>query len=75
MKENIMSETSANRIDLELVEKILKIANLQADTELKNKQSYYLPWQVIVPALAVGVTAGVAICGGIFTLFKMHFGG
>lgn len=70
-----MSETSTNRIDLELAEKVLKIANLQADTELKHKQSLYLPWQVIVPALSVGLTAGIAICAGIFALFKMHYGG
>lgn len=74
MKENIMSETTA--IDqLELAEKLLKIANLHADTELKDTQRHFLPWQFAVSALAVGITAGFGICGGVFTLFKMHFGG
>lgn len=77
MKENIMSETTTSPpIDqLELAEKILKIANLHADTELKDTQRHFLPWQFAVSALAVGITAGFGIAGGLFTLIKWHFGG
>ncbi len=44
---------------LELEEKILKIANLQADTTLKQIETRTEPWKVVVG----GVAAGGALVG------------
>ncbi len=52
---------------LELEEKILKIANLQADTTLKQIQSRFEPWKVIASAVgAAGVVFGAAAAVGVF---------
>lgn len=69
-----MSETSTNRLDLDLVEKVLKIANLQADTSLKDTQRYFIPWQFFLAALTLAFAAGGGLVAGIFSLIKWHYG-
>ena len=49
---------------LDLLEKVLKIANLQADTALKQTQDQYTPWQVAIG----GFTAGAAVVGAAVAL-------
>ena len=47
------------RLDLE--EKILKIANLHADTTLKEAQTRFEPWKVVISGVAaVGVLMGAS---------------
>lgn len=48
---------SANAQLLDLTEKVLKIANLQADTALKQAQTKFIPWQI----WTAGLTAGAAL--------------
>ncbi len=44
---------------LDLEEKILKIANLQADTTLKEPQTRFEPWKVVISGVgAAGVLLG-----------------
>lgn len=69
-----MSETSTNRIDLELFEKVLKIANLSADTALKDTQRHFIPWQFFLGALTLAFAAGGGLVAGIFSLIKWHYG-
>ncbi|KXV33116.1 hypothetical protein AD940_14335 [Gluconobacter thailandicus] len=69
-----MSETTAH-LDLDLVEKVLKIANLQADSDLKNAQRSFLPWQFLVSALALAFTAGAGLVAGLFALVRWKVGG
>ena len=45
-------ELDQARLDLE--EKILKIANLHADTNLKEAQKHVEPWKVVISAFAAG---------------------
>ena len=54
-----------SRLDLE--EKILKIANLQADTALKQVQEKFEPWKFAASAVgAAGVFFGAAAAVGAF---------
>lgn len=69
-----MSESTA-RLDLDLIEKILKIANLQADSDLKNTQRAFMPWQFLISALALAFTAGAGLMGGLFALVRWKVGG
>ncbi|ACI50344.1 hypothetical protein Gdia_0550 [Gluconacetobacter diazotrophicus PA1 5] len=69
-----MSDTTAHP-DLDLAEKVLKIANLHADSELKNAQRFFLPWQFLVSALALAFTAGAGLTGGLFALIRWKVGG
>ncbi len=55
---------STNAAILDLAEKLLKIANLQAGTALKEQQARYLPWQV----WTAGAAAGVAVTGAAIAL-------
>ena len=55
---------STNAAILDLAEKLLKIANLQADTALKEQQARYLPWQV----WTAGAAAGAAVTGAAIAL-------
>ena len=46
---------------LDFQEKILKIANLEADTMLKQAQTRFEPWKVIISAL---IAAGALLGAG-----------
>ena len=51
---------------LDLEQKILKIASLHADTSLKEAETRFEPWNVVISALAaggalVGATAGATL--------------
>lgn len=70
-----MSDTATHHLDLDLAEKVLKIANLHADSELKNAQRAFLPWQFLISALALAFTAGAGLAGGIFALVRWKVGG
>ena len=70
-----MSETTTDRIDLDLAEKLLKLANLQADTALKDTQRHFLPWQFMVAALTLAFAAGGGLVAGLFTLIRWKWGG
>ena len=61
--------------ELDLVEKLLKIANLQADTALKEVQTRWEPWKVVVSALAAGGVFGGATVGLIVAIFRLKLGG
>ena len=50
---------------LDLAEKVLKLANLQADTALKETQDRLAPWQLVVSAFTAGAAAaGAAVALG-----------
>ena len=70
-----MSETTTTHLDLDLAEKVLKIANLHADSELKNAQRAFLPWQFMLSALGLAFTAGAGLAAGVFALMKWKVGG
>lgn len=55
---------TANAELLDLTEKVLKIANLQADTALKQAQTRFIPWQI----WTAGLTAGAAMVGAAVAL-------
>ncbi len=60
-----MSDATSDRdAYLALSEKVLKIANLQADTALKLAQTKIIPWQAYVG----GMTAGAAVVGAAIAL-------
>ncbi len=62
-----MSATSESNRQalLDLEEKILKIANLHADTSLKEAQTRFEPWKVMISGLAaVGVLMGASAALG-----------
>ena len=81
-----MSDTSAH---LDLAEKLIRIAgleadlrikelqrgNLQSDTNWKDRQRAFLPWQVMLSALTVGFTAGAGLAAGVFALARWKVGG
>ena len=50
--------------ELDLAEKYLMIANLQAETALKETQNRFEPWKLVVSAMAAGGVLGGAIVGG-----------
>ena len=56
-----MSEADLLQLRLDLEEKILKIANLQADTMLKQVQTRTEPWKVATASLAAGAAAAAAL--------------
>ena len=63
-----MSATSENNLQalLDLEKKVLKSANMRADTLLKEAQTRFEPWKIVMSALAagralVGVTAGATL--------------
>ena len=49
--------------ELNLAEKYLKIASLQADTALNEMQNRFEPWKLVVSAMAAGGVLGGAIVG------------
>ena len=49
---------------LEMTEKVLKIANLQADTALKQAHTRFVPWQI----WTAGLTSGAAVVGAAVAL-------
>ena len=57
--------------ELDLAEKYLKIANLQADTALKETQNRFEPWKVVVSAMAAGGVVGGALVGGLATVLHL----
>lgn len=69
-----MSGTT-HHLDLDLAEKVLKMANLQADTALKDSQRAFLPWQFMVSALTLAFTAGAGLAAGVFALMRWKVGG
>ncbi|MBV1834973.1 hypothetical protein [Novacetimonas pomaceti] len=70
-----MSDTTTHHLDLDLAEKVLKIANLQADSDLKNAQRAFLPWQFMLSALGLAFTADAGLAAGVFALMKWKVGG
>ncbi len=62
-------------LDLDLHEKLLKIVNLQVDSQLKLSQRAFLPWQFMLSAVAVAFTAGAGLMAAIFTLARWKVGG
>jgi hypothetical protein len=61
-----MSDASIHP-DLDTTEKLWKVINLQADTALKQAQTRYEPWKMIISAMA----AGGALVGGTVALMKV----
>ncbi len=57
--------------EMELMEKYLKIANLQADTVLKETQNRLEPWKLVVSAMAAGGVLGGAIVGGFAAILHL----
>ena len=55
-----MPDATAQDAYLELLEKSLKIANLQADATLKLAQSKVVIWQAVIPAAIAGAATAVA---------------
>lgn len=70
-----MSETTTSHLDLDLAEKVLKIANLHADSELKNARRAFLPWRFMLSALGLAFTAGAGLAAEVFALMKCKVGG
>ena len=71
MSQATFESAATNAGILELTEKLLRLANLQADTALKQtdtilkqEQTRYLPWQV----WTAGVAAGAALVGAAIAL-------
>ena len=69
----MMSYADLDQARLELMEKLYRLANLQADTALKQAQEKlnqaqerYEPWKVVISAMA----AGGAIAAGLLALYK-----
>ncbi len=62
-------------IDLDLHEKLLKIVNLQVDSQLKLSQRAFLPWQFTLSVVTVAFTAGAALMAGVFALARWKVGG
>ncbi len=62
-------------LDVDLAEKLFKIANLQADSQLKMAQRAFLPWQFMVSALAVAFTAGAGLTAALYTVLRFKVGG
>lgn len=60
--------------DLDLVEKLLKIANLQADTVLKETQNRWEPWKVVVSAASAGGVVGGALVAATVALTRVLVG-
>lgn len=83
---NLMSDTAAQ---LDLAEKLIRIAgmeadlrlkelqrgNLQSDTSWKDRQRAFLPWQFMLSALTVAFTAGAGLAAGVFALARWKVGG
>lgn len=65
-----MSATTGTA-ELDLVEKLLRIANLQADTALKSAQTRWEPWKVVVSALAAGGVVGGALVAATVAVLRM----
>ena len=73
-----MSQATAESVNMELLElseKLLKMANLQADTALKEAglaltraQTRFLPWQIV----SASMTAGAALMGAAVALARWH---
>ena len=61
-----MSYADLDQQRLELMEKLYRLANLQADTALKQAQEKYEPWKVVISAMA----AGGAVAAGLLALYK-----
>ncbi len=57
-------------LDPDLHEKLLKLVNLQMDSQLKLSQRAFLPWQFMLFAIAIVVafTAGTGLMAAVFTL-------
>jgi hypothetical protein len=71
MSQATFESAATNAEILKLTEKLLRLANLQADTALKQtdtilkqEQTRYLPWQV----WTAGVAAGAALVGAAIAL-------
>lgn len=62
MSQATLQSTNAELLDL--TEKVLKIANLQADTALKQAQTKFVPWQI----WTAGLTSGAAVVGAAVAL-------
>lgn len=62
-------------LDLDLHEKLLKIVNLQVDSQLKLAQRAFLPWQFMLSAVALAFTAGAGLMAAVFTLARWKAGG
>ncbi len=82
---NLMGDTSAQ---LDLAEKLIRIASLEADLRLKelqrgnlqsdtnwdDRQRAFLPWQFMLSALTVAFTAGAGLAAGVFALARWKVG-
>ncbi len=71
-----MSVTRAqlDQARLELEEKILKIANVQADTTLKEAQPRFEPWNVVSSGVAAvgGLTGASGATGALLARALLH---
>ena len=61
-----MSYADLDQQRFELMEKLYRLANLQADTALKQARERYEPWTVVISAMA----AGGAVAAGLLALCK-----
>ena len=61
--------------ELASVEKLLKIANRKADTALKETQTRWEPWKLVVSAAAAGGVVGGALVAATVAITRAKFGG
>lgn len=66
-----MTDSERMRLEIDLAERSLKLANLQVDTALKAAQHAFLPWQFAVTAFA----AGAGLVSAIWAIVKWQVGG
>jgi hypothetical protein len=55
------------------VERVAKIANLEADTEYKRMLTKWEPWKAMAVAFGAGATVAVALVA-VLTFLWLHFG-
>ena len=53
-----------------LAEKLLRLAELQVDSQLAQAQRTFVPW-VIAAATLVAFTAGAGLTAGVLTMFRV----
>ena len=54
-----------------LAEKLLRLAELQVDSQLAQAQGTFMSWRIAVPVLMVAFMAGVGLAVGVLTIFRM----